>query len=115
MPPTDSSPTAIDDLRTSFERVVASPTPEDLWALQKTLLTIGGAAPARVRAAARAPHARVRAPGGRGVARACRAWGGARASKSESRAASRWSAVLGTAAVGTVSLAELRDTQERSL
>ena len=99
MATTDSTQTAIDDLRTSFERIVASPTPEDLWALQKTLLTIGGADAARVRAVARAFHACMRTL----------------ASKSASRSASRWSAVLGTAAVGTVSLAELRDDQERSL
>ena len=99
MPSTDASQTLIDDLRTSFERVVANPTPEDLWALQKTLLTIGGADAARLRTLARAFHACLRML----------------ASKSASRSASRWSAVLGTAAVGSVSLSELRDGQERSL
>jgi hypothetical protein len=39
----------------------------------------------------------------------------ARASKSASRTASRWSAVLGTAAVGSVNLSELRDDQDRTL
>ena len=95
----DSSQAPIDDLRTSFERIVAIPTPEDLWALQKTLLTIGGADAARVRSVARAFHACMRML----------------ASKSASRTASRWSAVLGTAAVGTVSLSKLREDQERSL
>ena len=99
MPSTDASQTLIDDLRTSFERVVANPTPEDLWALQKTLLTIGGADAARLRTLARAFHACLRML----------------ASKSASRSASRWSAVLGTAAVGSVNLSELRDSQERSL
>jgi len=99
MPTTDSSQTAIDDLRTQFERVVAIPTPEDLWALQKTLLTIGGPDAPRVRAVARAFHSCMRML----------------ASKSASRAASRWSAVLGTAAVGSVNLSNLRDGQERSL
>ena len=95
----DSSQAPIDDLRTSFERIVAIPTPEDLWALQKILLTIGGADATRARAVARAFHACMRML----------------ASKSASRTASRWSAVLGTAAVGTVSLSELRDGQERGL
>ena len=99
MPSTDASRTHIDDLRTSFERVVANPTPEDLWALQKTLLTIGGADAARLRTLARAFHACLRTL----------------ASKSASRSASRWSAVLGTAAVGSVNLSELRDGQGRSL
>ena len=99
MPKMDSSQAPIDDLRTSFERIVAIPTPEDLWALQKTLLAIGGADAARVRSVARAFHACMRML----------------ASKSASRTASRWSAVLGTAAVGTVSLAKLREDQERSL
>ena len=93
------SQTPIDDLRTSFERIVAIPTPEDLWALQKILLTIGGADAARVRSLARAFHACLRML----------------ESKSASRTASRWSAVLGTAAVGSVNLSELRDGQERSL
>jgi hypothetical protein len=93
------SETAVDDLRMSFERVVANPTPDDLWAFQKTLLTIGGADAARARAVTRALHACLRTL----------------ASKSASRTASRWSAVLGTAAVASVSLPELRDGQERGL
>ncbi len=99
MPTPDASENRLDELRTSFERIVAIPTPEDLWALQKTLLTIGGADAARVRVVARAFHACMRML----------------ASKSASRTASRWSAVLGTAAVGTVSLSKLREDQERSL
>jgi len=95
----EESHAAIDDLRLSFERIVASPTPEDLWAFQKILLTIGGADGARARALARAFHSCLRML----------------ASKSASRTASRWSAVLGTAAVGSVNLSELRDGQERGL
>jgi hypothetical protein len=98
-PRTDVSQTPIDDLRTPFERVVAIPTPEDLWALQKTLLTIGGADAGRLRTLARAFHACLRIL----------------ASKAASRSASRWSAVLGTAAVGSINLSELRNGQERSL
>jgi hypothetical protein len=99
MPRTDKRGSTIDDLRTSFERIVANPTPEDLWAFQKALLTTGGADIARVRSLARTFHACLRML----------------ESKSASRTASRWSAVLGTAAVGSVNLAELRDGQERSL
>ena len=88
-----------DTLRTSFERVLADPTPNGLWALQKELLAIGGARSERARAVARAFHGCLRAID----------------SKSSSRAASRWGAILGTAAVGSVSLPELRDHQERSL
>jgi hypothetical protein len=99
MPTPDESQIPTDELRTSFERIVANPTPGDLWALQKTLLTIGGADAARVRSLARAFHACLRML----------------ESKAASRSASRWSAVLGTAAVGSVNLAELRDGQERTL
>jgi hypothetical protein len=96
---TDASRTPIDDLRATFERVVAIPTPEDLWELQKTLLTIGGADAARLRTLARAFHACLRML----------------ASKAASRTASRWSAVLGTAAVGSFNLSELRHGQELTL
>jgi hypothetical protein len=89
----------IDDLRTSFERIAAVPTPEGLWAFQKILLTIGGADAARARTLARAFHSCLRML----------------ASKAASRSAGRWSAVLGTAAVGSVNLSELRDGQERGL
>ena len=99
MATTGPSTTPFDELRTLFERVVANPTPEDLWALQKILLTIGGPDADRLRAVARAFHACMRTL----------------ASKSASRSASRWSAVLGTAAVGSVNLSELRDGQERTL
>jgi hypothetical protein len=99
MPRTEASQTLIDDLRTSFDRVVTNPTPEELWALQKTLLTSGGADAGRLRTLARAFHACLRIL----------------ASKAASRSASRWSAVLGTAAVGSINLSELRHGQERSL
>jgi hypothetical protein len=88
-----------DELRSSIERVLTSPTPDGLWALQKALLTIDGPDAARAREIARSFHACLRTL----------------ESKSASRAASRWGAVLGTAAVGSVSLPELRDRQGRGL
>jgi hypothetical protein len=87
------------ELRSSLQRVLASPTAEGLWGLQKRLLTIDGPEAARAREVARSFHACLRTL----------------ESKSASRAASRWGAVLGTAAVGSVSLPELRDRQERGL
>ena len=86
-------------LRSSFDRLLTNPTPYELWAFQKQLLVVGGAEAARARAVARAFHSCLRALD----------------SKSASRSASRWGAVLGTAAVGSVSLPELRDRQERGL
>ena len=88
-----------DALRTSFERILEDPTPAGLWAFQKTLLTIGGPEAGRARAVVHAFHSCLRSL----------------ESKSASREASRWGAVLGTAAVGSVSLPELRERQERGL
>jgi hypothetical protein len=76
--------------RTAFERILAEPTPADLWTLQKALLTIGGERAARARVVARSFHACLRTL----------------ESKSASRADSRWGAALGTAAVASVSLGE---------
>ena len=90
---------SVNALRSSFERVLAGPTPTDLWDLQKALLAVGGADATRARAVARAFHSCMRTLD----------------SKSASRTASRWGAVLGTAAVGAISLPELRDRQERGL
>jgi hypothetical protein len=89
---------ALDAARTSFDRIMVEPAPADLWQLQKALLVIGGEPAERARAVARAFHACLREL----------------ESKSASRAASRWGAVLGTAAVGTVSLSEM-DKQEDAL
>lgn len=82
-----------------IQRVLAEPTAANLWELQKQLLEIGGRDADRARRAARAFHGCLRAL----------------ESKSASRAASRWGAILGTAAVGTTSLPELRDKQGREL
>jgi hypothetical protein len=86
------------EARAALERILARPTAADLWALQKALLIVGERGePAR--AVARAFHGCLRTL----------------ESKSASREASRWGAVLGTAAVGSVSLPELLDEQERAL
>jgi hypothetical protein len=84
--------------KTAFDRIMVEPAPADLWQLQKALLVIGGEPAERARAVARAFHACLREL----------------ESKSASRAASRWGAVLGTAAVGTVSIGEM-DKQEDAL
>lgn len=86
-------------LRASFERLLAGPTPDDLWDIQKALLTVGGPDAERARGVARAFHSCLRTLD----------------SKSASRTASRWGAILGTAAVGSISLPELRDRQDRGL
>lgn len=91
-----SNPNAV---RASFERLLEHPTPDALWAFQKTLLALGSDRTAAAREVARAFHACLRTL----------------ESKSASRTASRWGAVLGTAAVGSISLPELRDRQERGL
>jgi len=91
--------TALATARTTFVRIIAEPTPADLWQLQKSLLVIGSEPAARARAVARAFHACLR-----GLE-----------SKSASRAASRWGAVLGTAAVASVSGREMADKRDDAL
>ena len=78
---------------------MAGPAPADLWELQKELLAIGGERADRARLVAREFHACLRAL----------------ESKSASRSASRWGAVLGTAAVGSVGLRDLLNEQDRAL
>jgi hypothetical protein len=86
-------------LRAELERLLENPTPKGLWALHKRLLAIGGEDAGKARAVVRAFHGCLRTL----------------ESKSASRTASRWGAVLGTAAVGSVSLPDLRDRHERGL
>jgi len=86
-------------VRASFERLLATPTADELWRFQKELLLLGGPDVAPARRVVRAFHTCLRTL----------------ESKSASRSASRWGAVLGTAAVASVSLPEVRDRQERSL
>jgi hypothetical protein len=93
------SETARAAARTSFDRILVEPAPADLWELQKALLVIGGADAARARVVARAFHGFLRSL----------------ESKSASRSASRWGAVLGTAAVGSVSVGGMADAQEDPL
>jgi hypothetical protein len=91
--------TALRPARSAFERVLAGPTPADLWELQKELLALADPRAARARGVARAFHACLRTL----------------ESKSASRSASRWGAVLGTAAVGSVGIRELLGRQEVAL
>ena len=93
------SETALAAARTAFDRVMIEPAPADLWQLQKELLLIGGEPAARARSVARAFHACLRNL----------------ESKSASRTASRWGAVLGTAAVASVSIGDMGDEQEDAL
>ena len=90
---------AVSAARSSFERLLADPTPDELWEFQKALLAVDSPEAARAREVARTFHACLRTL----------------ESKKASRTASRWGAVLGTAAVATVSLSDLRDQQEREL
>ena len=94
-----ASDSATADLRPSLERLLANPTPDDLWQFQKALLLVGGPEAARARRVAHEFHACMRTL----------------ESKSASRTASRWGALLGSAAVASVSLPELRNRQERGL
>ena len=82
-----------------FERLLAEPTAAGRWALQKTLLAIGGEQASRARAVAREFHVCLRTL----------------ESKSASRRASRLGAVLGSAAVGSVSLPDLLQRQDVAL
>jgi hypothetical protein len=91
--------TALVEAKASYDRIMVSPSPADLWVLQQALLVVGTEPAARARAVARAFHACLRNL----------------ESKSASRAASRWGAVLGTAAVGSVSVGEMGNTREAAL
>ena len=93
------SQTAAAAAKSAFERVLADPVPGDLWELQKALLVTGGEDAERARVVAREFHACLRTL----------------ESKSASRSASRWGAVLGTAAVGSVSLKDLLGEPQRVL
>ena len=88
--------TARSAAQATFDRILVEPTPADLWQLQKALIAIDGERAARARVVARAFYACLRNL----------------QSKSDSRTASRWGAVLGTAAVGSVSLGEMTDRED---
>jgi hypothetical protein len=85
--------------KVAFDRILVEPTPADLWLLQKALVVIDDEQAARARSVARVFHACLRNL----------------ESKSASRTASRWGAVLGTAAVGSVSVGEMADAQDNAL
>ncbi len=93
------SETALATAKAAFGRILAEPVPADLWTLQKALLAIDDERADRARTVARAFHACLR-----GLE-----------SKSASRTASRWGAVLGTGAVGSVSATEMVDRREGAL
>ena len=93
------SETALAAAKATFDRILLEPTPADLWDLQKALLMIGGVPATQARVVARAFHGFLRSL----------------ESKSASRSASRWGAVLGTAAVGSVSVGGIPDKQEDAL
>ncbi len=86
-------------VRAALDRILAEPTPADLWGLQKDLLAMGGYKAERARAVAAAFHDCLRNLD----------------SKTASRSASRWGAALGTAAVSSVGLQEMLAEQEDPL
>jgi len=90
------SATPAPSVKAALDRILAEPTPRDLWELQKDLLTMGGEPAERARAVARAFHGCLRNLD----------------SKTSSRSASRLGAVLGTAAVTSVGLQEMLAEQE---
>ena len=93
------SDTDVSAAMTAFDRILVEPTPADLWQLQKALRGIDGEPAAQARSVARAFHACLREL----------------ESKSASRRASRWGAVLGTAAVASVSVGEVADPRQDAL
>lgn len=86
-------------LRLALERVLTTPTPEDVWRIQKDLLALGGKTARQARQVAGAFHGCLRNM----------------QSKSASRSASRQGAVLGTAAIASVSLQEMFAAQKDPL
>jgi hypothetical protein len=91
--------TSMANVSATLSRILAAPTPPDLWEIQKDLLALGGEPAEQARAVARAFHSCLRNLD----------------SKTASRSASRWGAVLGTAAVSSVGLQEVLAEQEDSL
>jgi hypothetical protein len=83
----------------TLDRILAAPTTHDLWEIQKDLLALGGEPAGRAREVARAFHSCLRNLD----------------SKTASRTASRWGAVLGTAAVSSVGVQEVLEEQDDPL
>ncbi len=86
-------------LGSTLQRILTTPTPDDVWHVQKDLLAIGGEAAQQARRVAGAFHSCLRSMN----------------SKRASRSASRQGAALGTAAVASVSLQEMFAAQEDPL
>jgi hypothetical protein len=86
-------------LRATLERLLTTPTPEDVWRIQRDLLALGGETARQARQVAGAFHSCLRNL----------------ESKSASRSASRRGAVLGTAAVASVGLQEMFNAQQDPL
>jgi hypothetical protein len=86
-------------LRSTLQRILSTPTPEDVWQIQKDLLAIGGEAARQAREVAGEFYSCLRNM----------------QSKRASRSASRQGAALGTAAVASVGLQETFASQEDPL
>lgn len=87
------------NLSSALERILTTPTPDDLWQLQAELLPQGGEAAHKAREVAGEFHSFLRDLEG----------------KIASRSASRWGAVLETASVTSVGLQEMLAEQEDPL
>jgi len=86
-------------LRSALQRILTTPTPEDVWQIQKDLLAIGGETALQAREVAGEFYSCLRNM----------------QSKRASRSASRQGAALGTAAVASVGLQETFASQEDPL
>jgi len=86
-------------LRSTLQRILGNPTPEDVWQIQKDLLVIGGETALQAREVAGEFYSCLRNM----------------QSKRASRSASRQGAALGTAAVASVGLQETFASQEDPL
>ena len=86
-------------LGSTLQRILTTPTPDDVWHIQKDLLAIGGETAQQARRVAGAFHSCLRSM----------------QSKSASRSASRQGAALGTAAVASVNLQEMFAAQKDPL
>ncbi|MBN1220283.1 MAG: hypothetical protein JXM69_15245 [Anaerolineae bacterium] len=93
------TPTKNSNLPVTLSRILTTPSPDDLWELQAYLLELGGEPAHQARQVAGAFHSYLRDL----------------ASKVASRNASRWGAILATAAVSSVGLQEMIAEQEDPL
>ena len=91
--------TSRSSLSTALQRILTTPTPDDLWAVQPELLAVGGGAAEKAREVAGHFHSFLRDL----------------ESKVASRSASQMSAVLTTASVSSVGLQEMLTEKEDPL